>query len=86
MRFKFCIDLVSHFPEERDAYKLWSNYGTLAVEIESAGLYLLAARYGVEALSLLTVSDHLLSGEHVSADERQTNFTTMTKLALSLAE
>jgi len=79
-------DLFYHFPEEGDTYELWRNYGTLAVEMESAGLYLLASRLGVEALSLLTVSDHLLTGEHVSADERQTNFTNMTKLALSLAE
>jgi purine-nucleoside phosphorylase len=79
-------DLFYHFPEEGDAYELWRNYGTLAVEMESAGLYMLASRLGVEALSLLTVSDHLLTGEHVSADERQTNFTNMTKLALSLAE
>ena len=78
-------DLFYHFPEEGDAYELWRNYGTLAVEMESAGLYLLASRLGVEALSLLTVSDHLLTGEHVSAEERQTNFTNMTKLALSLA-
>jgi purine-nucleoside phosphorylase len=79
-------DLFYHFPEEGDAYELWRNYGTLAVEMESAGLYLLASRLKVEALSLLTVSDHLLTGEHVSAEERQLNFTNMTKLALSLAE
>lgn len=78
-------DLFYHFPEEGDAYQLWRDYGTLAVEMESAGLYLLAARLKVEALSLLTVSDHLLTGEHVSAQERQFNFTNMTKLALSLA-
>jgi purine-nucleoside phosphorylase len=77
-------DLFYHFPEEGDAYELWRKYGTLAVEMESAGLYLLASRLGVEALSLLTVSDHLLTGEHVSAEERQSNFTNMTKLALSL--
>lgn len=79
-------DLFYHFPEEGDAYELWRKYNTLAVEMESAGLYLLASRLGVEALSLLTVSDHLLTGEHVSAEERQLNFTNMTKLALSLAE
>jgi len=79
-------DLFYHFPEEGDAYELWRNYGTLAVEMESAGLYMLASRHAIEAISLLTVSDHLLTGEHVSADERQTNFTNMTKLALSLAE
>jgi len=78
-------DLFYHFPEEGDAYELWRNYGTMAVEMESAGLYLLAARHGVKALSLLTVSDHLLTGEHVSAEERQLNFTKMTELALSLA-
>ena len=79
-------DLFYHFPEEGDAYELWRKYGTMAVEMESAGLYMLAARHGVKALSLLTVSDHLLTGEHVSAEERQLNFTNMTKLALSLAE
>ncbi len=78
-------DLFYHFPEEGDAYELWRNYGTLAVEMESAGLYLLASRHGVKALSLLTVSDHILTGEHVSAEERQLNFTNMTKLALSLS-
>jgi purine-nucleoside phosphorylase len=79
-------DLFYHFPEEGDAYELWRKYGTLAVEMESAGLYMLAARHGVKALSLLTVSDHLLTGEHVSVEERQLNFTNMTRLALSLAE
>lgn len=79
-------DLFYHFPEEGDAYELWRNYRTLAVEMESAGLYMLASRLGVEALALLTVSDHLLTGEHVTAEERQLNFTSMTKLALSLAE
>jgi purine-nucleoside phosphorylase len=78
-------DLFYHFPEEGDAYELWRNYGIMAVEMESAGLYMLASRLGVEAISLLTVSDHLLTGEHVSAEERQLNFTNMTKLALSLA-
>jgi len=79
-------DLFYHFPEEGDAYQLWRNYNTLAVEMESAGLYMLASRLGVEALSLLTVSDHLITGEHVSAEERQLNFSNMTKLALTLAE
>ncbi len=78
-------DLFYHFPEEGDAYKLWRDYGTLAVEMETAGLYMLASRYGAKALSLLTVSDHILTGEHVSAEERQLNFTNMSKLALSLA-
>ena len=78
-------DLFYHFPEEGDAYQLWRKYGTLAVEMEAAGLYTLAARYNVDALAILTVSDHLLTGEYVSAEERQNNFTEMTKIALSLA-
>lgn len=78
-------DLFYHDPEHGDSYAVWRKYGTLAVEMESAGLYLLAARYGVEALSILTVSDHLLTGEHVPAEERQLNFNQMSSLALSLA-
>ncbi|MBK7030733.1 MAG: purine-nucleoside phosphorylase [Bacteroidales bacterium] len=77
-------DLFYHDPELGDSYALWRRHGTLAVEMESAGLYLLAARHQVDALSLLTVSDHLLTGEHVSAVERQFNFNQMSQLALSL--
>jgi purine-nucleoside phosphorylase len=78
-------DFFYHDPDHGDSYAVWRKYGTLAVEMESAGLYLLAARYGVEALSILTVSDHLLTGEHVPAEERQLNFNQMSNLALSLA-
>jgi len=78
-------DLFYHDPESGDNYALWRRYGTLAVEMESAGLYMLASRYNAEAISLLTVSDHLLTGEHVSAEERQLNFVHMSELALSLA-
>jgi len=78
-------DLFYHDSENGDSYAIWRRHGILAVEMESAGLYLLAARYGVEALTLLTVSDHLLTGEHVTAEERQFNFTQMSELALSLA-
>jgi purine-nucleoside phosphorylase len=77
-------DLFYHDPENGDMYAIWRRHGTLAVEMESAGLYLLAARYGIKALSLLTVSDHLLTREHVSAEERQYNFNQMSTLALSL--
>jgi len=78
-------DLFYHETDNGDSYAIWRRYGTLAVEMESAGLYLLASRYGVEALTILTVSDHLLTGEHVAAEERQYNFTQMSELALSLA-
>lgn len=78
-------DLFYHFPEEGDAYQLWRNFGVLAVEMETAGLYTLAARHQVKALSILTVSDHLLTGEHAPAEERQLHFNAMVNLALSLA-
>ncbi len=66
-------------PEE---WKRWAQFGCLAVEMEAAGLYTLAAKYGVDALTLLTVSDHLLTGEATSAEERQTSFTKMIEVAL----
>jgi purine-nucleoside phosphorylase len=78
-------DLFYHDSEKGDSYAIWRKYGTLAVEMECAGLYFLAARHSVEALSLLTVSDHLLTGEHVAASERQNSFNQMSELALSLS-
>ena len=59
--------------------------GVLAVEMEAAALYLNAARAGKRALCLLTVSDAPLRGESLSAEERQTSFRDMMKLALEIA-
>lgn len=59
-----------------------AKMGVLAVEMETAGLYGIAAQYGVEALALLTVSDHVMTGAETSPDERETGFTDMVKLAL----
>jgi purine-nucleoside phosphorylase len=56
--------------------------GVLAVEMEAAGLYGVAAEFGVRALTVLTVSDHLKTGEHVSADDRQRTFDDMVRVAL----
>ena len=53
-----------------------------AVEMETAALYTLAAKYGRRALSVLTVSDHILTGEATSAEERQTTFNEMIEVAL----
>jgi purine-nucleoside phosphorylase len=77
-------DIFYNEQGQEEAYKIWRKYGALAVEMETAGLYFIAARYGVEALSMLTVSDHLATNEHATADERQNTFTDMTKLALNL--
>lgn len=69
---------------ERDA--AWRKMGVLGVEMECAGLYLNAARAGKRALCLATVSDHLLTGESMSAEERQTCFRDMMQVALEIAE
>ena len=59
-----------------------ARYGVLAVEMETAALYTLAAKAGVQALSLLTVSDNLATGEETTALERQTTFNDMIEVAL----
>ena len=62
----------------------WAKMGVLAVEMEAAALYMNAARTGNRALALLTISDHLVTGEATTAEERQTTFTHMMDVALSL--
>lgn len=54
----------------------------LAVDMEAAGLYGVAAEYGAKALTVMTVSDHIIRGEATSAEERQTTFNDMIKLTL----
>ena len=73
------------YSPDPDEWKLWARYGVLAVEMETAELYTLAAQYGAEALSVLTVSDHLVSHEETSADERERSFAAMIELALEAA-
>lgn len=62
----------------------WMNMGVLAVEMEAVALYMNAARAGKRALTICTISDHILTGEATSAEERQTTFTNMMKVAFSL--
>ncbi len=64
---------------------VWASMGVLAVEMESAGLYVNAARAGKHALAVCTVSDHLITGEVTTAEERQNTFTDMITLALECA-
>lgn len=63
----------------------FAKMGVLAVEMEAAALYMTAARAGKNALAVCTISDHLLTGESLSAGERQTSFTDMMTLALETA-
>jgi len=69
------------YNEELNKQKL-ADYGVLAVEMEAAGLYLLAAKYNRKALALLTISDHILTGEETTAEERETTFDDMMLVAL----
>ncbi|HYI61793.1 MAG TPA: purine-nucleoside phosphorylase [Acidimicrobiales bacterium] len=62
-----------------------SALGALAVDMETAGLYGVAAETGARALALLTVSDHLPTGERLSIQERETGFEAMARLALAVA-
>ncbi|MDR2731576.1 MAG: purine-nucleoside phosphorylase [Treponema sp.] len=79
------VSLDMFYSEEQDDWKLWAKYGCLALEMESAELYTLAAKYNREALCILTVSDSLITGEATTADERQTTFTRMMEVALETA-
>ncbi len=70
---------------DKEQWKNWRDLNVLAVEMEAAGLYTLAAKYNRKALTILTISDHLLTGEETTAEERQTTFNDMIILALETA-
>ncbi|MCL1631885.1 purine-nucleoside phosphorylase [Sporolactobacillus sp. CPB3-1] len=74
------------YRDSMDIVKKLGEYGILAVEMETSALYTLAAKYGVQALTILTVSDHIFSDEpDTTAAERQTTFNDMIKIALDTA-
>ena len=63
----------------------WGEMGVLAVEMEAAGLYCVAANLGKRALALCSISDHIVTGEALDAQDRQTTFTAMMEIALDTA-
>lgn len=65
-------------------YKRWQKLGVLCLEMESAALYMEAARCGKQALAMFTISDHVLTGEALDAEARQLNFRSMMELALAI--
>lgn len=79
------ISADSFYNDDTELWKKWASFGTLAVEMETSALYTLAAKYGVNALTILTISDHLATGESTSSEERQTTFIDMMKIALDTA-
>lgn len=68
-----------------DVNDLWRGMGVLAVEMEAAALYMNAAQAGKKALCMLTISDHIYTGESLSAEDRQLGFGKMMEIALELA-
>ena len=71
------------YTDDFDSYKKWAAFGVLCVEMETAGLYTIAAKYDVKALAILTISDSLVSGEKTSADDREHSFSNMIEIALN---
>jgi purine-nucleoside phosphorylase len=76
----FCSD--SFYRDDKAIVQKLMDHGVLGVEMETTALYTLAAKYGVNALTILTVSDHLLTGEETTSAERQSTFNDMMEVAL----
>ena len=73
------------YNDDPSYFKKWAEFGVLAVEMETAALYTLASKYKVKALSILTISDSLVSPEITSSEEREKTFNEMIELALETA-
>jgi purine-nucleoside phosphorylase len=76
---------ADQFYNENADWEKWARYGMLAIEMETTALYTIAAKFDRNALSILTVSDHVLTGEETTAEERQTTFNEMIEVALETA-
>jgi purine-nucleoside phosphorylase len=79
-------DTFYYEDQQEDPLKIWRDYGVLAVEMETTALYTLAARYKVNALSILTVSDSSELKERSSIEERERSFKQMSEIALEIAD
>lgn len=73
------------YDERADLQEQLMRHGVLGVEMEAAELYILAARYGIRALAIVTVSDHLITGEALPSSEREQSFGDMVEIALEAA-
>ena len=74
------------YKDSLEDWKIWARHGVLAAEMESQMLYTIAARFGRKALSILTVSDNIITGASSSAKDREQSYTDMMKIALEIAE
>ncbi|MCX8819522.1 phosphorylase family protein, partial [Vibrio parahaemolyticus] len=73
------------YTPEADIFEKMEKLGILGVDMEAAGIYGVAADLGAKALTILTVSDHIIRGEKLSSEERQKSFNDMMKVALETA-
>jgi purine-nucleoside phosphorylase len=73
------------YGDDPEWWKKWAAYGVLVCEMETNGLYTLAAKFKVDALSVLTVSDSLVTGEAATAEQRERDFPQMAKIALEIS-
>ena len=73
------------YSDDPDSWKLWARYGVLAVEMETSALYTLTAGHRVQGLSILTVSDSLVTERIATAEQRQRSYTAMMEIALQVA-
>lgn len=76
------VSVDSFYNDRAELVSRLADYGVLAVEMEAAALYTLAAKHGARALAICTVSDNLVTGEETSAEERERTFAGMVELAL----
>jgi purine-nucleoside phosphorylase len=77
----FSADLF--YTPQTELFDVMDKMGILGVEMEAAGLYGVAAEFGARALTVLTVSDHIIKQQHLSSEQRQSSFNDMIKLALN---
>lgn len=72
------------YEEDPNSFKKWAEYGVLCAEMESAGLYTIAAKNKVKALTILTISDSLITKEQCTKEERESSFAEMVEIALHI--
>ncbi len=70
------------YEDDSNSYKKWADFGVLCVEMEAAGIYTVAAKYNVKALTILTISDSLITKEKSTSEERESTFNKMIEIAL----
>ena len=73
------------YDDSPNRWDKWQKHGILGVEMESQILFTLAKRHGIKALSILTVSDNIITGEASSTNDREQSYSDMMKIALELA-